>query len=368
MNGSERPVWATVNLENVGDNVSAIKQVIGGNCQLLAVVKANGYGHGDVAIARTALANGATWLGVALPEEGHKLRREGIAAPILVLGALSINQLESCVAKDLILTVYQWEIAQALSNIARRLKRSVKVHVKVDTGMSRIGISPESAVPFIKRLQGLPGIEVQGIFTHFAAADQVEETYSQWQWQRFSWVLLELKKANINIPIKHCANTAATLLLDHTHLDMVRVGLGIYGLYPCDHSIELKPALSFSTEVVEAKRVSPGTAISYGCTYVTWKETTIVTLPVGYADGLARNLSSKGFVLINGKKYPFAGKITMDHCMVDVGNDQVEIGDRVTLIGAQKGQEISVDDWANWLETINYEIICGINQRVPRIY
>lgn len=368
MDGSNRPVWATVNLENVGRNVNIMKQQIDDDCQLMAVVKANGYGHGDVAIAKTALANGATWLGVALPEEGHKLRREGIASPILVLGALSINQLESCVAKDLIITVYQWEIAQALSNIARRLKRSVKVHVKVDTGMSRLGIKPEAAVPFIKRLQGLPGIEVQGIFTHFAAADEIDDSYSRWQWQRFSWVLLELKKANIDISIKHCANTAATLLLPHTHLDMVRVGLGIYGLYPCKHPIKLIPALNFTTEVVETKRVSPGTAISYGCTYVTWKETTIVTLPVGYADGLARNLSRNGMVLINGKKYPFAGKITMDHCMIDVGDDGVEIGDRVTLIGTQQNQAISVDDWAVWLETINYEIICGINQRVPRVY
>lgn len=368
MNGLGRPVWAEISHENIGTNVKNIKQLLSKNCQLMAVVKADGYGHGDVAVARTALANGATWLGVALPDEGHKLRREGIAAPILVLGALAINQLEICVAKDLVVTVFQWEIAQALSNIARRLKKTVKVHVKVDTGMSRLGISPDAAVSFVKRLQGLPGIEIQGIYTHFAAADDPDDRYTRWQWQRFSWVLLELSNAKIDIPIKHCANTAATFLMPETHLNMVRVGLGIYGLKPCVSSLKLKPAMSFKTEVVTIKRVMPGTAISYGHAYVTWKETTIVTLPVGYADGLHRKLGDCGVVLINGKKHRFAGRITMDHCMIDVGDTKVEIGDQVILIGTDGEQAITADDWAEWLETINYEVICGVGQRVPRIH
>jgi len=368
MKEPSRPVWAEINLENLAHNVTEFKKFIGPDCQLMAVVKANAYGHGDLPIARTALAHGATWLAVALPEEGVKLRRSGIAAPILVLGALSAHQLETCVAKDLVVTVFQWEHAQALSNIARRLQKNVRVHVKVDTGMSRIGIRPEETVEFVKRLQGLPGLEVQGIFTHFATADQVGDPYAQWQWQRFSWVLRELKQAGIHIPIKHCANTAAALLMPETHLDMVRIGLGIYGLYPCFHSIELKPVFSLHTQVVAVKRVPPGTAISYGRTYVTWKESTIVTLPIGYADGLSRHLGEKGLVIINGVKYPFAGRITMDHCMVDVGDADVQIGDQVTLIGKQGDQEITVDDWARWLDTINYEIPCMISDRVIRVY
>lgn len=368
MNGLSRPVWSEIDLSNAANNVAAFKQLIGENCQLLAVVKANAYGHGDLEIARTALANGASWLAVALPEEGVRLRRAGIAAPILVLSAVSAHQLEMCVYKDLVVSVFQWEIAQALSNIARRLQKTIRIHVKVDTGMNRIGIQPEEAVGFIKRLQGLPGIDVQGILTHFASAERSNDQYTKWQWQRFSWVLLELKKENINIPLKHCANTAATLQMPETHLDMVRVGLGTYGLYPCSHSINLKPVLSLHTEVAAVKRVPKGTAISYGSKYVTWKDTTIVTLPIGYADGLARRLCDRGLVLINGIKHSFAGTITMDQCMVDVGDAPVEIGERVTLIGSQGEETITVDDWARWLDTISYEVTCMISSRVPRIY
>lgn len=366
MNGSSRPVWAEINLKNAAANVISFKQLVGKDCHLMAVVKANAYGHGDLQIARTALANGASWLAVALPEEGVKLRRAGIAAPILVLGSVFAHQLEVCVAKDLVMTVYEWEIAQALSNIARRMHKTVRVHIKVDTGMNRIGIQPEEVVSFIKRLQGLSGLDIQGIFTHFAAAERTNDNYTQRQWQRFSWVLLELKKADISIPIKHCANTAATLLMPETHLDLVRVGLGIYGLYPCEHEIELKPVFSLHTQVAAVKRVPAGTAISYGGHYVTWKETTIVTLPIGYADGLLRRLSDKGSVIINGRKHRFAGKITMDASMVDVNDTSVEVGDQVTMIGSQQGQIITVDDWARWLDTITYEIPCMISSRVIR--
>lgn len=368
MNGMSRPVWAEIDLKNVAHNVKGFKAHIGEKSQLMVVVKANGYGHGDIQVARTALANGASWLGVATPEEGARLRRAGIAAPILVLGALAKCQLELCVAKDFVITVHQKDIAQTLSNLGRRLHKTVKVHVKIDTGMSRIGIRPEEALDFIDHLRRLPNIDVQGIFTHFATADCPGDSYTTWQWQRFSWLLLELKKAKINIPIKHCANTAAALLMPETHLDLVRIGLGIYGMSPCHHELELAPVLSLYSEVVAVKRVPAGTAISYGNTYVTWKETTIVTLPIGYADGLSRHLSNKGVVLINGTRYPIVGRVTMDHCMVDVGNHSIAVGDRVTLIGSQFDETIMVDDWANWLDTINYEITCMISERVTRVY
>jgi len=367
-----RPVWAEINLGHAAHNVAEFKRLIGPDCQLMAVIKANAYGHGDLELARTALANGASWLAVALPEEGARLRRAGIAAPILVLGAVSLPQLELCAAKDLAVTVFQWDIAQALSNIARRLQKTVKVHVKVDTGMTRLGIQPEETVDFAKRLLGLPGIEVQGIYTHFACADQLHDTYTQWQWQRFSWVLMELQKEQIQIPLRHCANTAATILMPETRLDLVRVGLGIYGLHPCAETsyslIDLKPVMSLHTQVMALKRVPKGTGVSYGRAFVTWKDTTIAVLPIGYADGLLRQVGEKGAALINGRRHHFAGRVTMDHCMVDVGDLEVEIGDVATLIGRQGTEAITVDDRAEWLDTINYEIPCLISERVTRIY
>ncbi|NLM25493.1 MAG: alanine racemase [Firmicutes bacterium] len=365
----DRPTWAEIDLNNVAHNVRQLKAAIGADCQLLAVVKANAYGHGDIEVATTALANGASWLAVTMPEEGLRLRRAGIAAPILVLGGLISSQLETCVAKDLVITVSQWDIAQALSNIAVRLRKNARVHIKIDTGMGRTGLPPEQGLKFIQQVRNLPGIEVQGIFTHFATADEPEGEYVKLQWQKFSWLLLELKKAGIHIPIKHCANTAATMLLPETHLDLVRVGLGLYGLYPSHHRpLELKPALSLHSKVVEVKRVPAGTGVSYGYNYVTWRETTIATLPIGYADGMSRLLSNKAQVLINSKRFPVVGKITMDYCMVDVGDCAVQVGDRVTLIGSQGDQSITVDQWADWLNTISYEITCMLTDRVHRVY
>ena len=213
MEKPSRPVWAEISLGNAAHNAGEFKRLIGPDCQLMAVIKANGYGHGDLPMAQAVLASGASWLAVALPEEGAKLRRAGIAAPILVLGAVSPPQLELCAAKDLVVTVFQWDIAQALSNLSRRLNKTVKVHVKVDTGMTRLGLMPEETVEFVKRLRGLPGIEVQGIYTHFACADQPHDSYTQWQWQRFSWVLMELEK-EITFP----SSTAPILLLPYSCL------------------------------------------------------------------------------------------------------------------------------------------------------
>ncbi|HOB09329.1 MAG: alanine racemase [Limnochordia bacterium] len=372
MEKPSRPVWAEISLGNAAHNAGEFKRLIGPDCQLMAVIKANGYGHGDLPMAQAVLASGASWLAVALPEEGAKLRRAGIAAPILVLGAVSPPQLELCAAKDLVVTVFQWDIAQALSNLSRRLNKTVKVHVKVDTGMTRLGLMPEETVEFVKRLRGLPGIEVQGIYTHFACADQPHDSYTQWQWQRFSWVLMELEKEKIHIPLKHCANTAAAVLMPETRLDLVRVGIGLYGLHPCSHTKaimnDLRPVMSLHTQVMAVKQVAKGTGVSYGRAFVTWKDTAIAVLPIGYADGLLRRLGERGEVLINGRRYPFAGRITMDHCMVDVGGGVVEIGDVVTLIGRQGEETITADDWAEWIGTINYEIPCMISERVERIY
>lgn len=368
MGKQTRPAWVEVNLASIAHNVQYFKKLIHENCQLLAVVKANAYGHGDLAVVRTALSNGATWIGVALPEEGVRLRRAGIAAPILVLGAVGQEQLELCVTKDLACTVFQWSIAQSLSNLAIRYNKTVRVHLKIDTGMGRLGILPSEALRFAIAVSRLPGIQIQGILTHFATADQPEDQYVHWQLEQFEKVIAELSAHHINIPIKHCANTSAVLFLPEAHFDLVRVGIGLYGLHPQGKRSNLHPAMSFKCRIAAARRVPAGSAISYGASYITKKETTIAILPVGYADGVSRRLSNQGEVLIDGNRFPIIGKVCMDHCMVDVGDFPIEIGQEVTLIGRQGNQEITVEDWADWLGTINYEVPCMISERVPRIY
>lgn len=361
-----RPVWAEVHTKAVAHNVRQFKNLVGSSCQLMAVVKANGYGHGALTAARQALAHGATWLAVAFPEEGAALRRAGIASPILVLGGLVQQQLELCVSKDLAVSLFQWDVAAALSVQARRWQKTVRVHVKVDTGMGRLGIHPDEVVSFVRRVKGLPGLEVQGIFTHFASADD-QDQYYQWQLQRFQKVLRDLEREGINIPLRHCANTAAALFDRASHLNMVRIGLGLYGLYPNERRpIVLQPALTLKARLVAVRTVPPGTAVGYGSQFVTWKETNIGVLPLGYADGMNRHLGGTSKVLVNGSPCPVVGRICMDHCMVDLGELQADVGSEVVLIGRQGSHSITVDDWAACIGTINYEIPCMLSQRVER--
>lgn len=363
-----RSVWAEVNLQDIAYNTQQFGRLIG-DSQLMAVVKANGYGHGALEVAHTVLAHGASWLAVAIPEEGVRLRRAGIAAPILVLGAVGPEELDICVAKDLAVTVYEPHIAQVLSKKARRLHKIAKVHIKVDTGMSRLGIPVGEAVDLIHQVTQLPHIEVQGVFTHFSDADNPDQGYLQWQWQRFEKLIDNLKEKQIEIPYYHAANTAATLFYPTCHLDMVRVGLGLYGMYPDERRpISLKPALSLKTRIAALKRVPAGTAVSYGRSYVTWRETTLAVLPIGYADGLSRKLSNQGHVLIGDTPCPIVGKVTMDHTIVDVGDLPVDIGDEVVLLGRSQDKEITADHWAQWMDTINYEVTCLISSRVERVY
>ncbi len=372
MNQLTRPVWAEVDRAAIAHNVAEFRRLIDTDCQLMVVVKSDGYGHGDLETARAALASGASWLAVALPEEGVRLRRSGIAAPILVLGSLAAEQLEMCVTKDLVVTVYQWEQAQALSRIASRLQKTVRVHVKVDTGMGRLGIPVEQAVDFTAGLQRLPGVEVQGVFTHFATADQPLGEYVRFQQQRFGEALKQLTAARLRIPLRHSANTAATLYLPDTHMDMVRVGLGIYGLLPIPSKsvpgVSLKPALSLFARVTSVRRVSAGTAISYGTSYVTWRETSIAVLPIGYGDGVSRQLGNRGCVLLDETRFPIVGHVTMDHIMIDVGDHPVQIGDEAVLLGGQAADAVTADEWADWMGTISYEVTCMIGSRVPRVY
>lgn len=360
-----RSVWAEVSLDNIAYNVQQFRNYIGPNCQLMAVAKANGYGHGALETAYTMIANGTNWLAVALPEEGVRLRRGGITAPILVLGAVGADELEVCVVQDLAVTVFEPHIARLLSQAALKWQKTAKVHIKVDTGMGRLGLLPEDFGDLVELVRNLPGLEIQGVFTHFSQAERPGLEYTRWQWRRFEKVREDLFQRKIHVPFYHAANTAATLFFPESHLDLVRVGLGLYGMYPDQRRpLQLRPALSLKAKVAFVKRVPAGSAISYDSTYVTWKETSIVVLPIGYADGLGRNLSNRGQVLIRGTACPIVGRVTMDHTLVDAGDLPVQIGDDVTLIGSG----ISADDWASWLGTINYEVTSMLSSRVERVY
>ncbi|NMB02329.1 MAG: alanine racemase [Firmicutes bacterium] len=364
-----RSVWAEVSLDNIAYNVRQFRNWIGPNCELMAVVKANGYGHGALETAYTMIANGTNWLAVALPEEGVRIRRGGITAPILVLGAVGADELDVCVAQDLAVTVFEPHIARLLSKAAVAHQKMAKVHIKVDTGMGRLGLLPEDFGSLVELVQSLPGLEIQGVFTHFARADEPSLEYTRWQWQRFQNVREDLKARGISIPFFHAANTPATLFFPESHLDLVRVGLGIYGMYPdARRPLHLKPALSLKTRVAFVKRVPQGSAVSYDSTYVTWKETSLAVLPIGYADGLSRGLSNKGKVLIKGHFCPIVGHVTMDHTLIDVGDLPVSIGDEVILLGTDGTSEIHAHTWAQLLGTINYEVTCMLSSRIERVY
>lgn len=364
-----RPVWAEIRLDNIAYNVRQIRRLIPKQCELMAVVKANGYGHGSLETAYTMIANGANWMAVALPEEAVRLRRGGITAPILVLGAVSEDELDICVAQDLGVTVFEPHIARGLSRAAIAQGRQARVHIKVDTGMGRLGLLPEDFGELVELVLRLPGLKIEGVFTHFAQAEQSDLAYTQWQWSRFRGVMEELAGKGIAIPYFHAANTAATMFLPAAHLDLVRVGLALYGMFPDGRRpVPLKPALTLKTKVAFVKRIPPGSAVSYDSAYVTWKETSVAVLPIGYGDGLTRGLSNQGRVLLNGHFCPIVGKVTMDHTMIDVGDLPVSIGDEVILIGSDGKREITADEWAQLMGTINYEITTRLSNRVERVY
>ncbi|NLL42731.1 MAG: alanine racemase [Firmicutes bacterium] len=364
-----RSVWAEVSLDNIAYNVRQFTEYIGPNCELMAVVKANGYGHGALETAYTMIANGTNWLAVALPEEAVRLRRGGITAPILVLGAVGADELDVCVAADLVVTVFEPHIARLLSKAAVDQQKTAKVHIKVDTGMGRLGLLPEDFADLAELVRILPGLEIQGVFTHFAQAEQDDLEYTKWQWERFQKVRQDLQARGIAIPYTHAANTAATLFFPESHLDLVRVGLGIYGMYPDRRRpLDLRPAMNLKTKVAFVKRVPAGSAVSYNSTYVTDKETSIAVLPIGYADGLSRGLSNKGKVLLKETLCPIVGTITMDHTLIDVGDMPVSIGDEVILLGTDGTHHIHAHDWADLLGTINYEITSRLSSRVERVY
>jgi len=366
-----RPTWAEINLRAIKDNVAALKKAVKAP-HLMAVVKANGYGHGAVPVAAAAVEAGADWLGVASVEEGVTLRRSGLTAPILVLGYVSPGQAETVVTEGLRVALFDGELGQALNTAARRLRRKARVHVKVDTGMGRIGFAVEQMADVGRHLAGLTHVEVEGVFTHLAAADEPGNPYTEQQLRRYQEALAALEAAGVRPSIRHVANSAGLMLHPEAHYDMVRTGIAMLGLPPdpdVPWPVPLTPALSWKTRVGLVKWVEAGQAISYGCTYTAKARERIATLPVGYADGYTRRLSNRAEVLIHGRRCPVVGRVTMDQTMVHVPDDlDIHVGDEVVLIGRQGDEEITATDLARWSGTVNYEIVCAISPRVARFY
>ena len=379
-------VRAEIDLKAIAHNVRELRRITQPDARLMGVVKANGYGHGAVEVARCALQNGAEHLGVARIEEGIQLRKAGIQAPILIFGYTLPELAPALLKYDLTQTVYTPGFARALSRSAITRKKKIKIHLKVDTGMGRLGLLLQNfesrhsvkmisaaAVDETLAIAGLNGLELEGIFTHFATADGADKRYAENQLDLFLNYLRKVREAGLNPAFKHAANSAALIDMPQSHLDMVRPGIAIYGLYPTDEvdkkRVSLKPAMTLRTRVIHVKKVPAGFNISYGITYKTPKPTTIATVPVGYADGLNRLLSSRGQMLVHGKRVPIVGRICMDLTMLDVGSiDNVQTGDEVVIFGRQNNERITVDEMASSLKTINYEIVSTIADRVPRVY
>jgi alanine racemase len=356
-----RPTVAEIDLEAVRHNVRVVKPPAS---ELMAVVKANGYGHRAIPVARAALDGGATWLGVALVEEGIALRDAGIEAPILVLTEFPPGSEREALAAGLTPTVYSGRAVRSLAETGT----GVGVHVKVDTGMHRAGIPPAEAPALVEEASA-SGLSIEGLWTHFAMAEEPGDPTTHRQLELFLEVCETLASRGIRPRYRHAANSGATLAAPDTHLDLVRVGAAIYGIAPgpaLKDRLGLRPAMTLRSAVTHTKRVPPGHGISYGHRHRTERETTIATVPIGYADGYLRSLSNRGRVLIRGTRYPVVGSVTMDHLMVDCGDDPVEVGDDVVLFGRQGEAEISVEEVAGWAGTIGYEIVCAVSERVPR--
>jgi alanine racemase len=370
----ERPTWLEIDLSAIANNTRRLKELVGPRVRLLASLKADAYGHGALKVARTVLLNGASMIGVATVSEAAPLREAGIQAPILIFGYVPRWQMREAVRLDVTVTLYSREAAQALARAAEALKRRVKVHMKVDTGMGRLGIRAEEIEEILalaREIKSLPWLELEGIFTHFAMADAADQSYSRLQLARFQRVLQALEAAGLRPPLAHAANSAATLTLPEAHFEMVRPGIALYGLDPSPEvrlPAGFRPALSFKTQVAQVKMVPAGECIGYGCTYVTERPTRIAVLPVGYADGFRRAPRHWGSVLIHGQEAPIVGRVCMDQCMVDVTHiPQVRVGDEVVLIGRQGEAVLTAEQVAERLGTINYEVVSEILARVPRV-
>jgi len=368
-----RPVWAEINLDNLAHNIREIRKIVKQDTLITAVIKANAYGHGSVEAAKTFLENGADRLAVATLSEAIELREAGIGVPILILGYTPESQYSQVIKYDITQTIYNVESASAFSEAASAQNKTGTIHIKIDSGMGRIGFLPkDESIDEIISISKLPNIYIEGIFTHFATADEKDKTYTRLQYERFSTVVRKLEERGLSIPIKHVSNSAAIIDFPEYNLDMVRPGIILYGYYPSNDvnkdRIKLKPAMTLKAKVSNVKTVSKGTGISYGQIFVTERESKIATIPIGYADGFTRMLSSKAEAFIKGKRVPVVGRICMDQCMLDVTDvEDVKIGDEVVLLGYEEGYP-DADEIGEKLNTISYEILCMVGRRIPRVY
>jgi alanine racemase len=363
-----RPTWAEVNLKNLAYNLNQVKKALSAGTRILATIKADGYGHGLLPVARKLTACGVDYFGVASIDEGIKLRSAGIKDPILILGLIFEEDFRVVFQYKLTPTICSGDQALELDRCGCRLGQRIKVHIKVDTGMGRIGVDLPEAKKLICRINKLKFVEIEGLFTHFPLAD-IDRKFTERQVNLLSKLCSQLEIEGVHIPLIHAANSMGLLAFPESHFNMVRPGLVLYGLYPQKAlQVKLKPVLSLKTKIIYLKKVNKGSGISYGHSYVASKRTSIVTLPIGYGDGYPRNLSNIGPVLIRGKRFKVSGRICMDQIMVDVGNLKVRVGDEVVLIGSQGKLRITAEELAEISGTIPYEIVCGLGSRIPRVY
>ncbi|HJX09948.1 MAG TPA: alanine racemase [Candidatus Binatia bacterium] len=367
-----RPTICTIDLAALRWNLRQVRAKVGAQIKILSMVKANAYGHGAPAVARALVEEGSEAFGVATLEEGVELRQAGIRTPILVVAGTYVEQLDQFFANDLTPVVHELDGMQRLDAAVRNRGKTLDVHVKIDTGMGRIGFLASEMDGWLDELKKLKALRLQGIFSHFSTAENVAGDFTSAQLVTFSNLVQRLRAEGIAPPLVHLANSAATITLPAAYFDMVRPGIMLYGIYPSAamaNQIKLKPALSWQTRIVQLKKVPAGTSISYGQTFVTERESLIATLPVGYADGYSRLLSNRGAALVRGERAPVVGRVCMDLTMLDVtAIANVQQGDEVVLLGRQGNAEISADEMAAWANTISYEVLTSIAARVPRIH
>lgn len=367
-----RPTVAEIDLDAMTHNVNLFRERVANKVDIMAVVKADAYAHGVIPIVRHLKSIGISYFSVGFLEEALQIRNSGIMDPILVLGYTPQAGIELAFKNDITLTIFSLETLDYIDEVGERLQKKLKVHVKVDTGMGRVGISPQDTTSFLQELDKAKWIEIEGIYTHFASADEADKGLTLKQYELFKDSIAEIKK-RVKNPYIHASNSAALIDLPYLEQNIARLGISLYGLLPSNEVNitynELKPVMSIKTRIVFLKKIQPGQTVSYGATFTAKRETLVATLPIGYADGLSRRLSNKGFVLVEGKRAPIIGRVCMDQIMVDVTDfENVNIGSEVIIFGNQKESFLSIDEHAELVGTVNYELITLIGKRIPRVY
>lgn len=368
-----RAVWAEINLDNLAHNMQEVRRITNKNTKISVVIKADAYGHGAVDIGNTLLENGANRFAVATLSEAIQLRKYYSDTEIMVLGYTPEHLAKKVIKNQIIQTIYSLDQAREFAKIALSLNTNIIVHIKIDTGMHRLGLLPtKETVDEIINISKLKGLIIEGIFTHFATSDEINKEYTKKQVRKFNFVINELEKQGLSIPLKHVSNSAAIIDLPEFNYDMVRAGIMIYGLYPSTNIsrniVDLKEVMCLKAKIAQVKEIEAGSGVSYGLKYTFDKQAKIAILPIGYADGYTRLLSNKSHVIVNGIKAPIVGNICMDQCIVDISGIEAQRGDEVVLFGGNDQDGISIESIAKLLDTINYEVICMLNKRVPHVY